>query len=140
MNDYIKKLRVQGKDGKLYDKQIDYTALANLPDSLPANGGIATKAFQDQNGNNIIETYATKQELQSIDLSNYATQADVDAKIAELVETTPEILNTLKELATQIEENESAYDSLLITVNNKADKVYVDELFNSIINGEEVYY
>lgn len=112
MADYIRRLRIQNEDGSTFDKQIDYNALANLPSALPANGGTSTKAFQDGNGNVITETYATKKELTNIDLTEYATKTYVDTEIAELAE----------------------------TVNNKADITYVDNLFNSIINGEEVYY
>ena len=140
MADYIRRLRIQNEDGSTFDKQIDYNALANLPSALPANGGTSTKAFQDGNGNVITETYATKKELTNIDLTEYATKTYVDTEIAELAETAPEMLETLKELSTQIEENESSYDALLEIINNKADITYVDNLFNSIINGEEVYY
>ena len=87
MSEYIKKLRIIDENGDPQDKQIDYNALANLPTSLPANGGTATKAFEDGQGRDIVKTYATKED-----------------------------------------------------VSNKADKVYVDNLFNSIVDGEEVYY
>ena len=66
MNDYVKYLRVYDENDEPRDKQIDYNALANLPSALPANGGTATKAIQDNNGNNIIETYATKEELNKL--------------------------------------------------------------------------
>ena len=66
MNDYIKKLRIYDENNQPQDLQIDYNALANLPSALPANGGTAdeaTKALQDEAGNNIVNTYTTKAEL-----------------------------------------------------------------------------
>lgn len=35
MSDYIKRIRVYNEDGTSEDKQIDYNALANLPDAMP---------------------------------------------------------------------------------------------------------
>lgn len=34
--------------------------ITDFPSSLPANGGTATNAYNDQNGSNIVNTYATK--------------------------------------------------------------------------------
>lgn len=50
------------------------------------------------------------------------TKAYVDTKIANLVDSAPEALNTLSELATALETHEDAYDALLETVGNKANK------------------
>ena len=52
--------------------------------------------------------------------SDFATNASVDTKISNLVNSAPEALNTLGELATAIEEHEDAYDALLETVGGKA--------------------
>lgn len=65
MNDYIKKLRIYDENNQPQDLQIDYNALANLPEALPAIGGNAETAYCDGNGNNIAETYATKEILSS---------------------------------------------------------------------------
>ena len=46
-----------------------YADLSNkptIPTSLPANGGTATKALQDGNGNNIVSTYRTKSDSYSL--------------------------------------------------------------------------
>ena len=46
-----------------------YADLSNkptIPTSLPANGGTATKALQDGNGNNIVSTYRTKNDSYSL--------------------------------------------------------------------------
>lgn len=50
----------------------------------------------------------------------------VDTSIANLVDSAPEALNTLGELATALESHEGAYDALLEVVGNKADK---DDVF-----------
>ena len=60
--------------------------------------------------------------------SNLQTQinnakAYTDTQIAALVNSAPEALNTLGELATALETHEDAYDALLTTVGNKVDKV-----------------
>lgn len=61
MAEYIKKIQVYDENGNAVDKQIDYNALANLPEGLPAIGGHAETAYCDGEGNNIVETYATKE-------------------------------------------------------------------------------
>lgn len=52
----------------------------------------------------------------------FATEDYVDNAIADLVNSAPEALDTLGELATALEEHENAYDALLETVGGKADK------------------
>lgn len=47
----------------------------------------------------------------------------VDEKIAELVDSAPDELNTLKELATAIQENDSVIDTLNSSITNKQDKL-----------------
>ena len=55
--------------------------------------------------------------------SDFATNASVDTKIANLVNSAPEALDTLGELATALQTHEDAYDALLTTVGGKVDKV-----------------
>ena len=55
--------------------------------------------------------------------SDFATNTSVDTKIANLVDSAPEALNTLGELAVALKEHEDAYDALLETVGKKVDKV-----------------
>ena len=55
-------------------------------------------------------------------LEGYAKESFVEQKVAELVDSAPETLNTLNELAVAINNHEDAYDALLETVGNKADK------------------
>ena len=164
MSEYIKKLRIIDENGDPQDKQIDYNALANLPTSLPANGGTATKAFEDGQGRDIVKTYATladlpttlpsngghadsaeraekdnsgniitttyatKRELENINLSKYATKEDVSNSIANLVDSAPEALDTLGELANAIHQHEDAYDGLLEVIGNKVDKNEIDNI------------
>jgi maltodextrin utilization protein YvdJ len=54
------------------------------------------------------------------DFTGYATETYVDNKVADLVNSAPEALNTLGELATALENHEDAYDALLETVGSKA--------------------
>ena len=62
------------------------------------------------------------------DLPNYATETYVDNKVADLVNSAPEALNTLGELATALENHEDAYDALLETVGGKATKTELEEM------------
>lgn len=54
--------------------------------------------------------------------SDFATNTSVDTKIADLVNSAPEALDTLGELAIALKEHEDAYDALLETVGKKVDK------------------
>lgn len=53
------------------------------------------------------------------DLSAYATHTELDARINALVDDAPTALNTLKELATQLQSDESAVNALTLSVNGK---------------------
>jgi hypothetical protein len=57
-----------------------------------------------------------------------------DTKVANLVGTAPETLNTLEELAQAIEDNEDVVETLNNAIGNKADKSELEELRNSIGN------
>lgn len=57
-----------------------------------------------------------------ISADGLATESYVDTKVANLVNSAPETLNTLGELATAIQNHEDEYDALLETVGNKANK------------------
>lgn len=62
--------------------------------------------------------------------SGYVTETLVDQKIADLVGSAPEELDTLKELAQALDEHADEYDALLQQVSNKATK---EELKASLI-------
>jgi hypothetical protein len=66
------------------------------------------------------------------DLTDYATKKYVDNKVADLVNSAPEALNTLGELATALENHEDAYDALLETVGGKATKTELEDLKTEI--------
>ncbi len=53
-------------DAKKVAFTADYNDLEGIPNMLPANGGIATKAKQDINGNNIIDTYSKKEDTEKV--------------------------------------------------------------------------
>ena len=68
-------------------------------------------------------------------LSAIADKADksyVDEKVAELVGSAPETLDTLGELATALQENDEVVKVLDEAIVKKADKTYVDELVANI--------
>lgn len=58
--------------------------------------------------------------------SGYVTEAKVDEKLANLVGTAPETLNTLGEISHALDEHADEYDALLQQVSSKASKEYVD--------------
>ena len=66
-------------------------------------------------------------------------KAHADKAVADLVDNAPEALNTLKELADALTENENAYDSLLTVVGTKAnsDDVYTKVEVDTIKSGLE---
>lgn len=78
------------------------------------------------------------------DLPDYATINYVDTKVADLVNSAPEALNTLGELATALENHEDAYDALLETVGSKATKTELEdmksELSESIVSETDEFH
>lgn len=65
--------------------------------------------------------------------NNKATESYVDAKVADLVNSAPETLDTLGEVAKAIQENESVVDALNSAIGNKADRA---ELKNYVASEE----
>ncbi|MGL5316355.1 MAG: head fiber protein [Peptostreptococcaceae bacterium] len=65
----------------------------------------------------------TAQGVVEVNTGTIGTKGYIDSKIAELVGSAPEYLNTLEELATAIESSGSTIDSLLTQMGNKVDKV-----------------
>ena len=66
------------------------------------------------------------------DIDNKADKTYIDEKIAELVDSAPETLDTLGELAAAFQENDEIVDILNQAITTKADKAYVDELIANI--------
>ena len=83
---------------------------------------ITTTPVVDLIVKNNLESYSTKEYL-SDTLKSYATETYVNTEIANLVDSAPEALNTLGELATALNNHEDAYDALLETIGGKVDKV-----------------
>lgn len=115
---------------------------------LTLNGeSAATESYVDDAIANIefpttdLTDYATKEyvdnavdsiEIPDVDFTGYATETYVDNKVADLVNSAPEALNTLGELATALENHEDAYDALLETVGGKATKQELENLKTEI--------
>lgn len=103
---------------------------------LTLNGeSAATESYVDNAIENIefpttdLTDYATKKYVDdAVDFAGYATETYVDNKVADLVNSAPEALNTLGELATALENHEDAYDALLETVGGKATQEDLNDL------------
>lgn len=78
----------------------------------------------------ISTNYVEDQRLSAI--ANKADITYVDEKIAGLVDSAPETMDTLGELAAALQENSDVVDVLNEAIVNKADKTYVDELIANI--------
>ena len=127
---------------------------------LTLNGeSAATESYVDEAIANIefpaadLTDYATKKyvddaidgiEIPEVDFTGYATEIYVDNKVADLVNSAPEALNTLGELATALETHEDAYDALLETVGDKATKTELEdmksELSESIVSETDEFH
>lgn len=106
---------------------------------LTLNGeSAATETYVDNAIKNIefpetdLTDYATKKYVDDavagVDFTGYATETYVDGKVADLVNSAPEALNTLGELAEALENHEDAYDALLETVGSKATHTDLENL------------
>lgn len=116
MNDYITKIRT-----KTGDKQIDYNALGNLPDSLPASD-VSDWAKQP------VKPSYTAEEI-GADNRGSAASAETNAKkytddvVRQLIGTSPENMDTIEELGSAVTENKDAIDIIEAAITNKVDKV-----------------
>ena len=83
--------------------------------------GTSAKATADANGNNIADTYATKSELGN-SANNVLSDAKgyADTKISELINGAPSTLDTLKEIADAMEDNNTVVEALEQSIGNKA--------------------
>jgi cytochrome oxidase Cu insertion factor (SCO1/SenC/PrrC family) len=122
---------------------------------LTLNGeSAATESYVDNAIANIefpetdLTDYATKKyvddAVDGVDFTGYATETYVDNKVADLVNSAPEALNTLGELATALENHEDAYDALLETVGGKATHDDLEnmktELSESIVSEQQEFH
>lgn len=67
-----------------------------------------------------------KEKIENVISETYETQNNVDKKIANLVNSAPETLDTLGELATALQENANVVDVLNSSISNKANKSELD--------------
>jgi tRNA A-37 threonylcarbamoyl transferase component Bud32 len=105
------------------EKYVDETVAAiDIPETDFT--GYAKESYVDEAISNI--------EFPETDLTGYATETYVDDKVADLVNSAPETLNTLGELAIALETHEDAYDALLETVGGKATHADLENLKNEI--------
>lgn len=83
--------------------------------------------------------YITETELNS---KNYTTLNEVEVKLSELVDSAPDTLNTLNELATALGNDPNFATTIAAQIGSKADITVVDELsqtINNKVNKEDVY-
>jgi hypothetical protein len=71
-------------------------------------------------------------------ITNKADKTYVDEKLADLVNSAPETLDTLGELATALQENKEVVDVLNEAIVTKADKAYVDGLIANLPTESDV--
>ena len=111
-------------------------AIANIEFPTTDLTDYATKKYVDDTVDSI--------EIPKIDFTGYATEDYVDNKVADLVNSAPEALDTLGELATALENHEDAYDALLETVGGKATLADIEnfktELSESIVSGTDGFH
>ena len=113
-NGYYSGFVAQGNDGKNYAIRISANGpvyrynsedhLLALKEEIPSIDGLATELYV-QNA-----------------VSDKATTSYVDTKVADLVNSAPETLDTLGEVAKAIQDNESVVDALNNAIGSKADK------------------
>lgn len=72
------------------------------------------------------------------EIANKANKTYVDEQVAGLVDSAPDTLNTIGELATALQENKEVVDILNEAIVYKADKTYVDELIANIPTESDV--
>ena len=83
--------------------------------------------------------YITETELNS---KNYITLNEVEVKLSELVDSAPDTLNTLNELATALGNDPNFATTIAAQIGSKADITVVNELsqtINNKVNKEDVY-
>ena len=91
--------------------------------------------FELATSKNITIALLTTNYIEDRRLSEIANKADktyVDEKISDLVDSAPETMDTLGELAAALQENKEVVDILNEAIVVKADKEYVDELVANI--------
>lgn len=117
--------------------QIATTAFVTTAVANKTSVASATKATQDASGNVITTTYATKGELEA---ASTAANSYTDTAIANLVDSAPDTLNTLGELATALSENVEVTEALNEAIGSKAnDSAVVKLTGNQTIAGTKTF-
>ena len=84
----------------------------------------------------ITTNYVEDKRLSSI--ANKADKSYVDEQITNLIDSAPDTMNTLGELAAALQENDEVIVVLNNAIINKADKTYVDETIANFVTMEQV--
>ena len=148
---YIKNLKV---NLNISWSPIDYASIKYIIDSATNTNKITISVspytynllsesdFELATSKNITIALITTNYIEDKRLGSISTKADktyVDEAVAGLVDSAPETLNTLGELATALQENQDVVDVLNSAITNKADKTYVDELVANIPTESDVF-
>lgn len=102
---------------------------------------LSQEDFDLATSKNITITLITTNYVEDKRLSEIANKADmsyVDEKIADLVDSAPETLDTLSELAAALQENDEVVEVLNNAITTKADKDYVDGLIAGVPTESDV--
>lgn len=98
---------------------------------IPSVEGLATEQYVDESVAAIdLSKYATKDEIPNTE--GFATEEYVKTRISNLINSAPETLDTLGEIALAIGTNQEVVDTLNEAIGGKADKTYVDEAIAKI--------
>jgi hypothetical protein len=108
------------KTGWLKDKNGDKFAPKTLASQVQTNDGILLEDKIQQDIEN------------KITIALNSTKDYTDTEIANLVNSAPETLDTLGELAAAFEEHADIIEVLNEAITNKTDKTYVDEAINQV--------
>lgn len=104
--------------------------------SIPSTEGLATEQYVDEAIAAIehptvdLTPYAKKEDIPSI--KGLASEDFVVVKFSELINSAPETLDTLGEIALALGQNQEVVDTLNDAIGNKADKSYVDKAISEI--------
>lgn len=108
-----------------YDDRPTYVSGSGIMSDLALESDIPTKVSELTNDAN----YDTVTSVDNKISSNLTTaKSYTDTKIANLVDSAPETLDTLAEVAQAIRDNETVVDALNSAIGDKADKTTVDSL------------
>lgn len=95
---------------------------------------IAENSLLISNLDTEVDTKANQTDLDSLSnlVGTTSVQSQISSAIADLVDSAPETLDTLSELATAIQENQTVVDTLDAAITNKADKADLEATKNEV--------